>query len=390
MSFIKKIYKYLPPFFLQIADFGFSALMEDNAQEASSLRVLKSVVGSPFYVAPEVLHSDGYDGNKADVWSMGVIFYAMLAGNLPFGQELSSCKRFKHFCLWCREKGFSGKDYLLKNVCDYPEWLFPNKFSMGAKALLASMLHPEPSKRISVFDALEYLLRDSYDHLERLSLNNNNSFDNDVDEVFEIEMDDGQTETPVTDEVGLPTTPQVYYEPHVGSDTLQYKDLILDEHEPEEPSEDHLVRSENRTTTIPPAFHDMVKKSSRFITTVPAEDVIKTVECILLDMKHRNEETPIGIISRIDLNWPMYKLEVWTGEGVPACTLQLFLMTSATISCSLQQSMDNNNLYLVEFMRGQVDIFVFKRFYQWLRARLSKIVKRDYAVSFFESQQSPQ
>ena len=68
--------------------------MASSLPDESVLRVLKSVVGSPFYVAPEVLqaNSEGYDGTKADVWSLGVILYAMLAGNLPFEQELSSCK----------------------------------------------------------------------------------------------------------------------------------------------------------------------------------------------------------------------------------------------------------------------------------------------------------
>ena len=146
------------------SSFSSSSNNKNNSNISTSLpdeallRVLKSVVGSPFYVAPEVLQARGYDGPKADVWSLGVILYAMLAGNLPFERELSTCKRFRLFCKWVREQTSRGIRFWNDHTVEYPQWLFPGKFSMLAKGLIVAMLHPDPDRRISVSDAMRHPL----------------------------------------------------------------------------------------------------------------------------------------------------------------------------------------------------------------------------------------
>lgn len=62
---------------LKICDFGYSKSSVLHSQP-------KSTVGTPAYIAPEVLCRKEYDGKVADVWSCGVTLYVMLVGAYPF------------------------------------------------------------------------------------------------------------------------------------------------------------------------------------------------------------------------------------------------------------------------------------------------------------------
>lgn len=116
---------------LKISDFGLSTLYTGGGEDESRAKLLHTTCGTPNYVAPEVLNDKGYDGRAADVWSMGVILYVLLAGFLPF-DEPSMPALFRK---------------IQKAEFSYPSW-----FSKPICSLLDQILIADPAKRISLVD----------------------------------------------------------------------------------------------------------------------------------------------------------------------------------------------------------------------------------------------
>jgi carbon catabolite-derepressing protein kinase len=74
-------------FHLHIGDFGLASVVDTSSTEHH----IDDVCGTTSYSAPEVFdwidEKGAYDGCKADVWSLGCIFFLMLTGNSPFGTD---------------------------------------------------------------------------------------------------------------------------------------------------------------------------------------------------------------------------------------------------------------------------------------------------------------
>lgn len=65
---------------VKIVDFGLSNFIIDG-------KSLKTSCGSPNYASPEVLSQKAYVGSLSDIWSCGVILFALICGYLPFEDE---------------------------------------------------------------------------------------------------------------------------------------------------------------------------------------------------------------------------------------------------------------------------------------------------------------
>jgi ligand-binding sensor domain-containing protein/serine/threonine protein kinase len=69
---------------VKVVDFGIAKLLgEDLAEDLANMTDAGGIVGTPLYMAPERLSRAPYDG-RSDIYSLGVVFYQMLSGRVPF------------------------------------------------------------------------------------------------------------------------------------------------------------------------------------------------------------------------------------------------------------------------------------------------------------------
>ena len=114
---------------IKICDFGVGKFVKNRKE------ILYDQCGTPAYIAPDILKNSGYEGPPVDIWSAGVVLYAMLSGMVPFKA---------HDMNKLHELILNGDYESLENV------------SKEAMSMIRSILETDCKKRLSAQEILNH------------------------------------------------------------------------------------------------------------------------------------------------------------------------------------------------------------------------------------------
>ena len=107
---------------VKICDFGVGKIVKQGEK-------MTEQCGTPAYIAPEILRDQGYYGFSVDLWSAGVVLFAMLYGTVPFK---------------------AGNMQELQNIIMDAKYALKEDISIEARNLLTGLLEKDPKKRLTV------------------------------------------------------------------------------------------------------------------------------------------------------------------------------------------------------------------------------------------------
>ncbi|CAK4677552.1 unnamed protein product [Aphanomyces euteiches] len=316
---------------LKISDFGLSALYE--GADGSRASLLHTTCGTPNYVAPEVLADKGYDGRAADVWSIGVILYVLLAGFLPFDEPTMSALFRK----------------IQKAEFSYPSWFTPR-----VKTLLNKILVPDPEARASLADIQqdEWYLDDT-NKLESAPIRGNplppmTAGGHDDDEAaplkvkntlekFTLKPSQADLDAAIQEHIG---ELEITKTKESGPKIMNAFDLIN-------------MCGGMALNRMFQSFDDKrVKRSSQFTSTLTASSILETIS--------NHMKAIAGCEVNVDAVNFKLKSTLNTPKGAVGCTVHIYVLAES--------------LHLVEIRRGKGDIFEYHKFHTALCERMADLI----------------
>ena len=127
------VYRDLKPENIMVDDKGYLHLIDLGTAKKVDKNRTFTIIGTPHYMAPEVIISKGY-GVMVDLWSLGVCMFELMCGFVPFGED--------------EDDPFNVYKMIINSKLQFPPY-FITPENINAKAFITLLLNRVPEARIN-------------------------------------------------------------------------------------------------------------------------------------------------------------------------------------------------------------------------------------------------